>query len=251
MVGPLVKKTSGPAGKVRNLSLSLLRAAWTMVPGVVTAVDKVACRCNVKIKIRDDTREFAELTNVPVVFPRGGNSIILMPLTTGDVVLVGFSKFPLDSLLVNEQVVQKDIDKLDYFDVGSAIVLAGFVLDNELGETILDDAKFEIPTDDIVVCAEGEVKLGSILKLLNLGADPASPEDGMLWRNGNAIWARSEGSSSKWAGGGGTGSLPTYNQATEPTIGTNSQAIWRNSATGQVWLVVRITAATQYKVELS
>ena len=251
MVGPLSRKTKGPASKVRNLSLSLLRAAWTMVPGVITYVDKEACRCNVKIKIRDDTREFKELTDVPVVFPRGGNSVILMPVSAGDVVLVGFSKFPLDSLLVNEQVVQKDIDKLDYFDVGSAIVLAGFILANEAGETILDDAKFEIPTDDIILCAEGELKLGAILKFLNLGGDPASPEDGMMWRNGNAIWARSEGSSSKWAGGGGTGSLPSYEQAAEPSIGTNSQAIWRNTGTGQVWLVVRLTAATQYKVELS
>lgn len=251
MVGPPSRKASGPGGKVRNLSLSILRAAWTLVPGVVSSVNNAGCTCNVKIKIRDDTRDFEELTDVPVVFPRGGDSIILMPIDIGDVVLVGFSKFPLDSLLVNTQVVQKDIDKLDYFDVGSAIVLAGFILDNEKGDTILGDAKFEIPTDDIILCAANEVKLGAILKFLNLGSAPAMPEDGMIWRDGNAIWARSEGVSSKWSGGGGTGSLPTYNQMTEPVIGTNSQAIWRDASTGKIYLIARITAVTQYKVELS
>lgn len=169
MVGPQISTADGPAAKVANLCKSILRAAWTMVPGVVTQVNPTKLTCNVKIKLDDIGQDFKELTDVPVVFPRGGDSIIMMPIKVDDVVLVGFSKFSLDTLITNTQIVKKDLDIEDFFDVSHAVVIAGFVLENEKGSP-----PFEIPTDDVVIVSEEDLTV-------NCGTEKTLRLDKIVW----------------------------------------------------------------------
>lgn len=182
----------GPAQRVLDLVERRLQGIWTLIPCVVDTVNQQAMTVDISIKVTRPNK-YLKIEKVPVVFPRGGNSIILMPIKSGDVVLVGFSKYSLQSLLTDIQVVIKDnLDRERKFHYSDAIILAGFVLENEKGSQLMAGANFEIPDDDITIVAEDQVNVGRILYLLDRQSDPPSPQNGMIWRNGTVVKIRSQ-----------------------------------------------------------
>ena len=160
-------------------------------------------------------RELPVLRGVQVVWPRGGNSLILLPIKVGDVVLVGCSQFAIDKMLVDlgEVKVNKDI----MFVLEGAVILGGFVLENEWGETIYGGVDFEIPTK-LTVVSDGEILVEA--PDINLQGDV---------------------------------NLNTYRQDAEPTINADDEsAIWVDTNdSDRVWLLFRRGTGDQVKVELT
>lgn len=235
------------AKRVWDLIDKRLAGVWTLVPAIVDIVHREEMTCDIRVKVAPEQTNYVKILNVPVVFPKGGTSVVLMPIQVGDVVLAGFSKWSMDKLLIDKNlVVKRNLEKELQFDYKDAFILGGFATSNEIIEE-----GWEIPEGDIIVFDPDKIQMGFIIKLMDKGGMPSVPEDGMLWRDGNAIWGHSEGSSSKWGTGGGGGTvLPTYIQAVEPNLSTNTQAIWRDTVSGKVWLVVDV-AGSQYKVEVT
>jgi hypothetical protein len=125
------KRGTGVVGRMEKLFEDLLASKWTLVPGIVRKVNNAAVTCDVELKIRGDY-VFNVLENVPVVFPKGGSTVLLMPISIGDVVLVGFSKYPMFNILIDNQVVVREkLEDSPKFQIIDAIVLAGFTLENE------------------------------------------------------------------------------------------------------------------------
>jgi hypothetical protein len=190
----------------RNMILELVRGVWTLCPGVITKVNS-GMTVGVKIKIERIDNPYLELEDVPMVFPRGGTSMVLLPVAVGDVVLVGFSKFNLDTLITNTQVVQRDIDSEEYFNREYAIVLAGFVLANE--------TNINWPVGQMMLT--GRVGVEKELALQDLSADPTTPVDGMIWRNGTKIKVRVNGVTIELSSG--SGSSPSGTVVSEIAFG--------------------------------
>ena len=187
MVEPLITEPSGIADWTRNVASSIVRGSWTLCPGIVTKVNS-NMTVNVRLKV-EDTFQMVELQSLPIVFPKGGGSIILTPISVNDVVLVGFSKYGLDGLLANTQIVKRELSEESLFNVEDAIVLGGFVLDSE-------KSSFQLPVEGIT--------LGSLLQLLDYGGNPSSPTNGMLWRNGKKIYCHSDDVTFELGAGGST-----------------------------------------------
>lgn len=178
LVKPLINKPQGLADRVSNLATSVSRGMWTMCPGIITQVNNSQMTVNVKLKVEGENSSFILLERVPVVFPKGGGSVILTPMKVNDVVLVGFSKYSLKGVLTNTQMVKRNLDGESLFEIGNAVVLAGFVLDSERGS-------MQIPTEGVTI--------GELLSLADYGGSPLAPNNGMIWRNGNKLYAHSNG----------------------------------------------------------
>jgi len=240
VVGP------GPAKRVWDLINQRLTGVWTLVPAIVDAVHREEMTCDIRVKVTREKQNYVQVLDVPVVFPKGGTSVVLMPIQIGDVVLAGFSKWSMENLLVdNKLVVKKDLDNDVQFHYRDAFILGGFATQNEL-----EINGWEIPEGDIVIFDKDKVQLGKVVWLTD-GGTPEVPENGMIWRDGDTIYGHSQGVTSKWGSGGGGGTaLPTYVQATEPALAPNTQAIWKETVSGKVWLVANVSGV-QYKVEVS
>jgi hypothetical protein len=242
---------SGPASQVNNLIEKRLTGVWTMVPAIVDTVNRSKMVCDIRIKVTREEEQYLQVTNVPVAFPRGGNTCILLPIQSGDVVLVGFSKWSLDQLLVDmEQVVKSDLDADRKFHYRDAIVLLGLATDIEKGKVLLDDAILEIPAGDLIIYDPDVVRIGAVLKLLDLGGNPTVAENGMMWRDGKTIYSKSNDIISSWGSGGGGSSIPRYSQAAEPALPANTEALWWDTVHSQMWFIAN-RSGTNYKVEMS
>lgn len=135
------KKSSGTVARITKLFNELMKSKWTLAIAIVRKVNNSAMTCDVELKIRGEY-PFNIIEDVPVVFPKGGSTILLMPITIGDVVLVGFSKYSISDALIDNQVVYKEnIEQEPKFQIVDAVVIAGFTLEND---------PYTIPTD----CAE-------------------------------------------------------------------------------------------------
>jgi len=183
-----------PGKLIHKFILRHLDRVWTLMMGKVVQVDKVNMRCKVRMKLLKEIGSQEIIVNVPVIYPRSGGNVILTPIAVDDVVLVGFSKFALGQLMINSGFVYKEgMYNEVQFSQANAMVMGGFILDNEIGNTIFDTEVFEIPEDKIVMIAQGPVTMGKYLKLLNLAGDPGTPTDGMIWRNGAIVKVRTNG----------------------------------------------------------
>ena len=83
-----------------------LNSVYTMIPGVVKAVDVPAGKCTVqpliKKKYGDQTVvEQPSITNVPIANYRAGDAFITLPVKVGDTVELRFSQRSLDVWLSN------------------------------------------------------------------------------------------------------------------------------------------------------
>lgn len=242
---------SGPAAQVLNIVEKRLTGLWTLVPAVVDTVNRQKMTCDVRVKVSREVSQYLQIRDVPIAFPRGGDSVILLPIQSNDVVLVGFSKWSLDQLLIDIQIVVKEnLDSDRKFHYQDAIIMLGFAVDNEKGQTLMDDVVLEIPEGDIIIYDPDVVKIGAVLKIMDLGGDPPTPEDGMIWRDGTKLYGKSSGVISEWGSGGGGGAWPRYLQATEPTIPANTEALWWDTVNLKMWLIIN-KSGTNYKVEAS
>lgn len=183
-----------PSVKIHNFIVKHLDKLWTLMIGKVTYVDHANMRCKVRVKLRTSTGDTNVIIDVPVVYPKSGGNVILTPIAADDVVLLGFSKFALDDLLIDEVIVNEEsMFENVQFSVSEAMILGGFVLGSELGETIFDSEDYEIPVDKIVMIAQGPVKLGKYFHVLEYGATPSPLVNGDMWKDGGVMWVRSNG----------------------------------------------------------
>lgn len=131
-----------------------LQNIWTLVPAIIVGVDSVNMTCNVKIKARIEETDFPILRDIPIVWPKGKNSLLKTPIAKGDVVLCGFSKFALHELLIDGNVVEVDKPRLGIED---AFILGGFVLSPKTGTVIYGTETYDVPTSGAQLISDESV----------------------------------------------------------------------------------------------
>ena len=178
----------GIADRTKNVAISVVRGVWTICPAIITKVNS-DLTVNIRLKIESELYHMVELENVPIMFMKGGSSIVLVPFKIDDVVLVGFSKYDLTGSLENVQIVRRNIENEPLFEIGNAIVLGGFVPGD--GKSTV-----QLPTEGIT--------LGELVTLVDYGGNPSSPTNGMIWRNGKKIYCHSDDVTFELGAGGST-----------------------------------------------
>ena len=185
----------GPAARISALIDKKTSAMWTLIPAVVVSVNRQTMRADVRIKTFGQT-EFPIVEDLPIVFPKGGSSIIMMPLQVGDVVLCGFSKYAMDSVLIDDTVRHDtDVGLKPKFQMKDAFILGGFATDAEIAAN-----SWELPSGDIIIHDPDVINLGDLIKIADRGSTPSTPENGMIWRDGTTIWGHSGGFTTEWGG---------------------------------------------------
>lgn len=131
----------------------------TVDVGMVTKVDLQKMKCNVKLKHKIGDNEI-ELYDVPIaLFNFGGAAIISAP-SEGDVVLVLFSKFELNELLKNKNIVK--VNELYKFSLNNAVVIAGLLTEADnpptisKGQLIIKNGDLEIKLDNNKITLKAE-----------------------------------------------------------------------------------------------
>jgi len=126
----------------------------TFLPAKITAIYADEMRIDARLKFKKPGEDALVMRKIPVVFARGGNSGYLAPLKIDDIVLIGFSKYDLQTLLHSKSIPDQSPGKhgMRFFDGPFAI--AGFVLWDEVGKPIFEVGSYEqvapdweIPTD--------------------------------------------------------------------------------------------------------
>ena len=113
--------------------------------GTNTCVIKPKFYYEFEYRNQKHTREPPIIRDVPVMYPRGGNSIIMMPIKVDDIVLVACSQHSLKKLLINLENIK--VEQTKEFGLEGAVILGGFIIENEFGQLFESKAKYEIPSD--------------------------------------------------------------------------------------------------------
>lgn len=117
------------SSQLYNIISSMLRVS---LPGIVQSFDSVACTCTVQPAIAgqgvDEKGQIQSaplplLTDVPVIFPRGGGCTITFPVKAGDECLVIFSDRCIDFWWQNGGV-QEPVDPRQH-DLSDAFAIVG------------------------------------------------------------------------------------------------------------------------------
>lgn len=150
-------------------------------------------------------KDYPVLVDLPVLFPRGGNSMVLMPIAVDDVVLVCCTQDALKKALIDLNEVE--VKQFKRFDLDGAFVISGFTLENEFGETIYGGVDHEIPSemtlvsDSNIILEAPAIVIKDIIQLTERTSVPSSPQDGMV--------VKADGTS--WDPGSGEGIYAYYN----------------------------------------
>lgn len=126
---------------------------------IVESVDYTTWTCSVrpkaKLNIVGNSIDAPIVMNVPIAVPKAGGSVILMPVKVGDVGLCVFSKYALDTLLIDKETNAIKIPRT--FDINDAVYIGGVYTSVE----------------DIPVVSEGEILIhhhtGAYLRFDNVG----------------------------------------------------------------------------------
>jgi len=123
--------------------------------GTVIAVNSDTVRCDVRIKVSSTVNRgsISVLKNVPILYPRGGNNIIMYPITEGDTVMIAFSKESISKAIIDSSSRKEIATK--FFSSDNAFILGGFILDSEIGSSI-DGIDIKIP-DKITMLSEDDI----------------------------------------------------------------------------------------------
>jgi len=106
-----------------------LDSIYTAIPAIVTKIDLSTMKCDIqpKMKLKNPANNtFEELPiiqDVPIAYPKTADSVLLMPPEVGDVVLVLFSKYALETLLKDKNTA--DVNDIRRFSINDAIIIAG------------------------------------------------------------------------------------------------------------------------------
>ena len=153
--------------QLKQMINSTIDGLWTLAIAKVESVNRTECTCTVILKyLTINGVPYARLTNIPVVMPRGRNSMVLVPIDVGDVVLVAFTKFPSGLVIENEDMIK--VENTNTFSIKNAVVLAGFILGTEELQTITGSEKYEIPTDRMVLVSDQKIDI--VAPQINIGA---------------------------------------------------------------------------------
>ena len=111
---------------VRN---DILQRLVHVLPGRIESYDASTQKCAVQPLLREvfpaSTITLPKLTDVPVVWPRGGGAFITLPLAKGDTVAIHISGRSLDKWLTEGGEVTPDDTRK--FSIGDAVVYPGLV----------------------------------------------------------------------------------------------------------------------------
>lgn len=130
------------------------------------------------------TREPPVIRDVPVMWMRGGKSIVMFPISAGDIVFVACSQYSLKKLLINLENVK--VEQAKEFNLDGAVILGGFTLKNEWGTTIYGGSTFDIPSkltiasDDEIIIESNGVRIGGSTNNISIA------NDGTMTMNGTA-----------------------------------------------------------------
>jgi hypothetical protein len=113
---------------------STMKTHWTAAPARVESVDLKLHRAGVKIKTQlennGEYEDFPIILDVPISYQKSGDSVLYMPPQVNDIVLVVFSKYSLDNMLVNNATVPLTDERR--FSINDAMIVGGFVLGTDL-----------------------------------------------------------------------------------------------------------------------
>jgi len=136
---------------IRKLMGEKLNTMWTAVPCKVINVYKMTADVEPRV------RGFGIIANIPVAIIRGGNAGIIPPVAIGDVVLVLFSKYALDTMLNSKS--QTSFDTRPTFAYADAIIISCFVLGSETGTTVIGTKKWEIIDNTLRILAADNIEI--------------------------------------------------------------------------------------------
>jgi hypothetical protein len=123
----------------------------------VLCVHKDKVRCDILFKFNSTNKKsHYSLYNVPIWYPKGGNSIILTPLKAGDTVLAIFTDFSANDSLIDHNIRTETDNQIE---ANSVIVLGGFILDTDIGATI-DGVKVEVP-DTLTILSDSPISIST------------------------------------------------------------------------------------------
>lgn len=129
------RQTGNESATMSDVILNALRANQleinTCMPGEIVSYDSVTTTCTVqpafkRIMVRDrQVVSRAQISDVPVVFPRSGSYAITFPVTQGDQCMIMFSQRSIDDWLsIGGEVTLRDTR---LHDITDAIVIPGLV----------------------------------------------------------------------------------------------------------------------------
>lgn len=170
--------------QVEQLNLSeIIKAAMrhelstvhTALPGRIESYNATLQQATIAPLINKKYRDGVEenmpvLINVPVIFPRTANSIISLPITNGDLVLVVFSERSMDTWLSSTGGEAAPLDNR-FFDLSDGIAIPGLY---PFGvESLADPTNILIKNTDatITLAPTGETKITSKDGTIKLSAD--------------------------------------------------------------------------------
>lgn len=119
-----------PSDIVKQAISSYLNSIHTCLPAKIIDYDFTLQKANVqpvlnKKFLNGDTPQMPVISNVPVVFPRGGGFNMSWPLNPGDTVLLVFSERSMDNWLQTGGIVTP-LDPRK-FDLSDAIAIPGLI----------------------------------------------------------------------------------------------------------------------------
>ena len=113
------------AKRIWNMIDTFTRRMYTFSLGRVIRVYDDGT-CDVELKTQDTTKPVVLLVRVPVLSLIGGSNYILPPIQKYDVVVVGFTKYPLKPALSDPEIRKKKLSKQPAFRPEHAFIVGGF-----------------------------------------------------------------------------------------------------------------------------
>jgi len=140
---------------VRSLIEPHIEKLNTLAIGKITSVDLATWRANVVLKSRIDG-VLVELQNVPIAVQSFTAGSLHIAPAVGDIVLVGFSKYEVQSLLGDKEI--QDVNQRILHNLNHAIIISGI-------HTMVDTIP-AISANEILI----QHKTGSYLKFKSDGS---------------------------------------------------------------------------------
>lgn len=145
---------------------------WTAIPGIVNSVDLSKLTCSVQPAIQAVVQNqqgvlspinLPLLVDVPIVFPKGGNFLITMPIAVGDEVLVIFASRCIDAWWQSGGVQQAMEARMHDLSDGFAIPGPFSQPQRPLGSVSSTDLQVRnaAGTTYVAITSDGKVKLVS------------------------------------------------------------------------------------------
>ena len=118
-----------PGIRVREQIDYRLRNFWTCIPAIIREIDYEKLRCKVQIKVKPTDIEPPIIAEVPFALQKGKDCTIIPDYAVGDVVLVVFSRYALDKILIDKEVRDPEIKR--QFAISDAIIVGGLFVKND------------------------------------------------------------------------------------------------------------------------